>query len=251
MSVKVSKSKVGHINTDRLSQEIADDVKIVTVLDYIDGLDLTANDFDLYFASTLSGAEDTALDAVITNHTKAPLPSVKTYIASTDPTANDDEGPGTPGFFKKGSNWINDVSGITFELHDQTDAAAVWVAFGSICVASESEGDSTTTSGTFQEKLTLTTPNLASGNYVLFWQAELEHESDTDMEVQLQQNDTTVLGLLGAESSVSDSPELAGAIRCFTGISGVQDFDIDFRVSSGAGTITIKRARMVFWRTNA
>lgn len=55
----------GSVLTTLLTQEIEDDATITTDLDYIN----TAGDvLDIYFASTLSGPEVTALDAVVAAH---------------------------------------------------------------------------------------------------------------------------------------------------------------------------------------
>lgn len=58
----------GAVLPDALTQEIADDATITTALDRID----TAGDvLDIHFTAALSGAEITALDAVVAAHTGA------------------------------------------------------------------------------------------------------------------------------------------------------------------------------------
>lgn len=55
----------GLLNSDLLTQEIEDDVGITTALTRIDS---SGDDLDIYFVSALSGAEITALDALVLAH---------------------------------------------------------------------------------------------------------------------------------------------------------------------------------------
>lgn len=58
------------VNSDRLTQEIADDATITTELDYVE----TAGDAcDIWFVDALAAPEVTALDTVVANHSGDPI----------------------------------------------------------------------------------------------------------------------------------------------------------------------------------
>lgn len=122
----------------------------------------------------------------------------------------------------------------------------------------ESEPDSTTTSTTYQLKVSLTTPSLPSGTYYLTWYSEARAISPDDGAVQmrLQQNNTTDIAEVELfTGSVTfnrlEDFQVFSGHKVFTSLSGVQTFDIDYRDSptaGDAGTVAIRRARLTLWR---
>ncbi len=144
------------VNSDKLKLEIEADETIVKTLEGIkwDAPDSLSITFDL----ALSGAEETALDTLVTNHDGNP-PTTYDYfcyneglnrseaalstptqcyvcastdiqdqyhkcnfIATTDPTVDND----ITEDYCVGSPWINTTSGDVFKCVDNTEGAAVW-----------------------------------------------------------------------------------------------------------------------------
>lgn len=110
-----------------------------------------------------------------------------------------------------------------------------------------SEGESSTTSTSWQQKLRLTTPDLPTGDYLVEWYCEIKHSNATQsefIEARIEIGDTTEKGFSAwAFPAWDDFSGMAFA----EGISGVQTFDLDFRVQGG-GTAYIRRARILFRR---
>jgi len=121
----------------------------------------------------------------------------------------------------------------------------------------ESEGESSTSSTTFQQKLRLTTSVLPSGNYMLQWYAEGRHSDIGDaIEMQIEEDDTTVHGLVrfysgdsGGTNWIQDFQPFSGH-RILEDFSGSHTFDIDYRAVGGGTSAEIRRARITIWRMN-
>jgi len=120
--------------------------------------------------------------------------------------------------------------------------------FGDEFSYAESEGNSTSTSSTYAQKVRLTTASLPSGDYLLQWSAEFNIDGGGDTQVRIEQNDTTTLGENTIDSSQDANYQTFAGIKRLSSISGVHTFDIDFRRSSGAGTTNIRRSRVSLHR---
>jgi hypothetical protein len=123
--------------------------------------------------------------------------------------------------------------------------------FGANYQYAESESESSTTSGSYQTKLTLTTPSLASGNYRMQFSYEM-YTSDSDANYQLIQNDVTVLHQI-EHTSVDEFEKhhwmSQSGFKHFTSISGVNTFKIQYN-DDGGGSAKIRRARIELWRVD-
>ena len=111
--------------------------------------------------------------------------------------------------------------------------------------SAESAAESTTTSNTFQQKVRLTTPSLPSGQYLLFYQWELENQTAEEAaEAQIEQDDATQIAatMYINVDLINDDKQLYGGFAELT-LSGVTTFDIDYR-DVDAGTAAIQRARI-------
>lgn len=110
----------------------------------------------------------------------------------------------------------------------------------------ESEIVSTTTSGTFQEKVELDIGTVKAGDFFLQWSCETANDSsDKPVQVRVQQNNTTDL----AESS--QAPKFDNTFFSVSGIkqlsltAGAHTFQVQFSIDSGeGGTAQIRRARI-------
>ena len=125
--------------------------------------------------------------------------------------------------------------------------------FGSEFSEGSSDGESSTTNTSFQQKLRLTTGSLPSGKYRVGWSYEWSFSSTSyDFKAQVQINDSTTIAEHQEEpqDSGSDQWHKAGGFYYHTG-SGVLNIDIDYcRSSSSGGTAYIRRARLEIWRVS-
>ena len=121
--------------------------------------------------------------------------------------------------------------------------------FGSAFEQSVSEGQSTTTSGIYVQKLKHTTSSLASGNYIVYWFAEVGNSgSDHETSARCQLDDTTTIAEQQFATKIDDVDcyRTFGGFYYWSSISGAHDIDIDFYANSG--TAEIRRARIAIWR---
>lgn len=110
----------------------------------------------------------------------------------------------------------------------------------------ESEGESTTTSGTLQTKLTLTTPNLTNGTYRIGYCFEISNGSNGVLsEVQVKVG-ATVISLSTFEADDDYHPH--GGFKNMT-VSGVTSITIKYRDIT-SGTAKIRNARLEIWRVS-
>jgi hypothetical protein len=108
-----------------------------------------------------------------------------------------------------------------------------------------SEGVSSTNSTTYQQKLRLTTSNLAAGTYMIQYNWEFNGDNNHGWS-RAQLNDTTDLAEDRYDSSQIEYIIISGfAIQS---LSGVNTIDIDFRANIGGDTMLIRRARIALWR---
>jgi hypothetical protein len=144
---------------------------------------------------------------------------------------------------------INDV--LTFDGTGWiAQAPSSAVVFGSEFQETSSEGTSATTSGTFQEKLSMTTTNLPLGKYRIGWTCETVNSSTSGRtEVRVQLNNTITLGQPGIETE-DDEDWVPFTGYKYETFSGVQQIDIDYRVDDTAATASIRRARLELWRVS-
>ena len=120
--------------------------------------------------------------------------------------------------------------------------------FGKVLEEASDESVSSTTSGTFQQKLRLSVSGLEAGDYYLFWYYELYHSNTTLVQAclaQVQVDDTAVVG-----SNIWSYPVYQG----FSGFypitldTGSHTFDIDYELIGGTGIAYIRRARLLLLR---
>ena len=162
------------------------------------------------------------------------------------PTVNGDEMvsvSGTPS--------TNDL--LEWNGSDWVPAAPGSSIFGSEMQQTSSDGLSSTTSTTFQQKLRMTTASLPSGTYRIAWSYEWRCQNTSyDFRGQVQINDTTTIMEQRQESQDAGSDQLHknSGFYYHTG-SGVLDIDVDYCISDGAGgSAYIQRARLEIWRAS-
>jgi hypothetical protein len=115
-----------------------------------------------------------------------------------------------------------------------------------------SDTTETTTLSTWQEKLSLTTPSLELGSYILLVQAVMSgSKSNSQFEVRAQYDDTDTFGNLNAQAGVAFSEYQFFTHTIKESISGVHTVDIDYRQVAGSGYVSIRGARVTYWRVSS
>lgn len=112
-----------------------------------------------------------------------------------------------------------------------------------------SEGSSTTTSSTYQDKTTLTTGAL-TGDFVVFWQCGISIAAQNKRELCRLYNstDAVILGEDDNQASVNGAWKLACGFALVTLTGTSKTFKIQFASYDNASTVTVRRARIVMWR---
>lgn len=114
----------------------------------------------------------------------------------------------------------------------------------------ESEGNSSTTSTTtWQNKVTITTPAIVNaGTYVIFWYIRAQTSAaNRDFEIRIIDGSSNVVGYYQTRN-----PQAASEIP-FTGydllplVTGTFSYTMQFKMI-GSGTLTVSNARLTFWR---
>jgi hypothetical protein len=125
--------------------------------------------------------------------------------------------------------------------------------FGSEYHYAESLTESSTTVGSYQEKLKLTTGSIPAGDYKITWSAEVK-TSDKDMRYQCQLDDTIKINVgdhSDWDDGVTDDSYYipVGGFAKVTLTSGVHTIDIDYH-DQGGGTAYIEEARIEIYRVS-
>lgn len=132
-----------------------------------------------------------------------------------------------------------------------TLAAAMLPVFGSEFSQVASEGESTHTLDTYQQKVRLTTPSLSGGVYRIGWYNETRCSSvSADIYYRVQLDDTT--DLCEVNNEIGDNTNyLAGpGFAHVTLTAGVHTVDMDYRNETASNTAYIRRARIELWKVS-
>jgi hypothetical protein len=132
-----------------------------------------------------------------------------------------------------------------------TLATAMLPVFGSNFSQAASDGESTTTLDTYQQKVRLTTPSLSAGVYRIGWHNETRCSSvSADIYYRVQLDDTT--DLCEVNNEIGDNTNyLSGAgFAHVTLTAGVHTIDMDYRNETATNTAYIRRARLELWKVS-
>lgn len=122
---------------------------------------------------------------------------------------------------------------------------------GSEFVEDSSEGESSTTALTYQQKLRLTTGDLPSGKYRIGWSYQWRGATTTIFKGRVQINDSiTIMEHQQKPKSIGLKSKLSNAGFYYHTGSGVLNIDLDYCRGSatGGGTAYIQKARLEIWR---
>lgn len=118
-----------------------------------------------------------------------------------------------------------------------------------------SDGQSSTTSSSWQDKVALSTPtHLQAGTYWVQWYAECKCSLTNNLcAVCCRHIDTAHDEYLGAaDLDVGHDPDDVevpfGGFKVISLVGGVHTFKIQYAQSKGSGTVYIRKARMAIWR---
>jgi len=126
--------------------------------------------------------------------------------------------------------------------------ATIHAVFGDAWHVASSDGVSSTSSNTYQQKLRLTTSSLESGNYLILWHALITTDSaNKNYQARVQLDDATTLTEINYRNAIADHYYNLSGFYLATGISGVHNIDIDWSSLVGSGT-SISLARLALWR---
>lgn len=107
------------------------------------------------------------------------------------------------------------------------------------------EAESSTTSGTFQEKLKLSIDLLIPGIYKLEWYYEY---SGMGFEGKVELDDSIAISNINLATDVGSSIQSCGGLTNIILAEGQHTIDIDFRRNGILGTVNIRRARLILTR---
>ena len=147
---------------------------------------------------------------------------------------------------------LNFLSGFTLaDINGNTASISLQSQYGGDYTYAEDLTTSSTSSTTFIQRMQLTTPSVAAGNYRIGWQGTWSFSSISNFfNLRVQQDSTITLHDL-----VEEPPDTSGTNRyAFCGFArvtltaGVHTFDIDYRRIGGTGNAFIYESRLEFYR---
>jgi hypothetical protein len=162
--------------------------------------------------------------------------------ATIDPTVNDDINSG----YAIGSNWINTVSKISFKCVDNSAGAAVWSMAVVNWQSADSNDESSTTSTSWQDKVTMTTPAL-TGTFFMIYSAEIKSGDILNKAKLRCRNTTDNVTLANSNSGETDYESFsASSVVVFAGSS--KTFKLQLQSKLEGMTSYVQNARMRLWR---
>jgi hypothetical protein len=122
--------------------------------------------------------------------------------------------------------------------------------FGTEYNYAESEGVSSRSTLSYDEKVSLTTGVIPAGDYLIEWSCEVANSSkDKMVGVRVQIDDTTTIAEV-MKPKVDGNNEYVsmGGLKVITLTNASHDIDMDYEPLSD--TASIRRARIVLWRVS-
>lgn len=116
-----------------------------------------------------------------------------------------------------------------------------------------SEGESSTSSTAFVQKVSITTPSIPAGRYRVGWHYEWNYASAAnDALVQVQVDDTTTLMEMIQEPADAGTDQWNNKSGFgYVDLTEATHFiDLDYRAGNALYSIAIRRARLEFWRVS-
>jgi hypothetical protein len=152
-----------------------------------------------------------------------------------------------------------DVTGLTTDSPDltglnETQAVVEALAnrhFGKNFLVAVTTGTLTTTSTTFIDTQTITTPSLPTGNYLVYGYASyLKSLIAGQVETRIFLNNTTEFSLGEVPMDDDDFFFQSSIIAYLPNLSGVNTIDLQFRKANGGGNIQTRNRNLIFFRVS-
>jgi hypothetical protein len=123
--------------------------------------------------------------------------------------------------------------------------------FGRDYASGVSEANSTTTSSTYQDKVSLVTGAL-TGTYLVEWQCEMTIASANRLHRCRLYDATAAAELCNDDHrpSIANAWKLASGFALVTFVGAAKTLKIQFASQNNSTTVTIRRARVVMWRVS-
>ena len=143
---------------------------------------------------------------------------------------------------------------LQFSAGSWTNATAPTGTFGTEFNQASSEGESSTSSTTFQSKVNIKiSSGLPNGTYRIGWYCEpFTQDKDVGCEVQIERDDSTILSsMVTSEQNDQPTRDSFSGFRYETVNTGGITIDINWRRTPiKDGTAYIRRARIEIWRVS-
>jgi parallel beta-helix repeat protein len=124
------------------------------------------------------------------------------------------------------------------------------VMYGTEFQEASSETESSTTSQTYQEKLSLATPSLPAGTYRIGWYCELRSDiAGKRSQVRVQVDNTTDLCYVTKDPGTSEKYSFCG-FKYESLSAATHTIDMDYSAAESRMTAYIRRARLEIWRVS-
>lgn len=121
--------------------------------------------------------------------------------------------------------------------------------FGEAYQAVSSEPQSDTTLTTFQNKVTLTTPAINAGTYLIMFYTEARTSAaNKQMQVRMRVDGTDAC-LIDVYPPIGNFWLPCAGFRPISLLAGVHTVTLDWRSTAAAFTASVRRGRLVLWRT--
>lgn len=207
--------------------KLTSEIRASAIVYALEGVTLSGDNLYIDFKSALSSAEENTLTVVVAAHDGVASIDDLTKFVFTDlngnPVAANLIGPEGP----KG---------------DKGDVGAQGPAGGiSEFNYAENEEESSTTSGTYQAKLS-SDFTLLGGDYLVEWYCEAS-SSDKDMKVQVMANNSVLAELDRGQTDRKNIYEPVSGFKRLSLPAGTYTFSINYN-DAGAGTAKLRRARI-------
>lgn len=161
--------------------------------------------------------------------------------------------PGTQAYTAGDPANYNDIVWITAPIAKATLDGITWTSYGiNDLVASSNDAESSTTSTSWLQKVTLTTPILQDGvQYRIGWSAEVKGTSTTQRaRIQLQLDNSITFAASDITARSSSDYIAIGGFYYYIGTGASSNIDMDYCSSNASNTAFVRRARLEIWRVS-
>ena len=137
-----------------------------------------------------------------------------------------------------------------WSLIDLLSISGAGTIFGTEFLSAEEDWESSTTSTSYQEKLSLTASGIDSGNYLLLWYAEMRSSSassNKNSRLRVVLNDSEVVARSQEDGNDYNAH---GGFSVESLASGTHKVDIDFSRAGGINQSFVRNAKITLWRAS-